>query len=334
MNQESVLNIKESTREHIVNLVRQFGDVTTDAILDPSCQIFTIPDVEGLIGYQVAGSHAVVLGDPVCALQEKAKLANAFHDYCKKQGFHITYFIVSEEFAKWLTQNLCSISIEYGEKILLDPLDNPKNKTGPKGSLVRRKTKRALKEGVSVEEYKVHNPELEWKIEQVGVSWLKNRRGPQIHISHARLFNDGNGKRWFYAKKNDHIVGILLLNKLSTKNGWLLNHVMVTPDASVGTTELLVTTALETVKKEGYSYVTAGVIPGEKLGEIVGLKSLSASFARLIFSTAQWIFHLDGHREFWGKFQPEKEKSFLVFSQKHISINSLKALMKVLNVTL
>ena len=92
---------------------------------------------------------------------------------------------------------------------------------------VRRKTKHALHEGVAVTEYLEADNQLESAMERVGEAWLSRRRGPQIHISHIRLFADRYGKRWFYAQQAGRVVGVVVLNQLQMRQGWLMNHLML-----------------------------------------------------------------------------------------------------------
>lgn len=324
-------NIVENRTYPLVENLRRWGGPTTDAILDPSCKLFSTPEIEGFIGYRLESNYAVVLGDPVCAPSDKPLLAQAFCNYCSSNSLEIIYVIVSEEFARWAMQNNSNILVEYGSKLILNPQSNPINDTGEKASLVRRKMKHAQREGITVNEYFSGDEPLEQAIEQVGEEWLKSRKGPQIHISNAYLFDHRYGKRWFYAKKENRVVGVLVLNQLQARNGWLLNHVMFTPGAPGGTPEMLVVKALETLEKEGNAFVMCGTIPSNHLGEVRGLNKFSVMMTRTAFEIAKRIFHLDGHRMFWDKFHPKTEKAYLLFNQKRIGLGALKALFRTFN---
>jgi len=319
-------------RLYIIESVRKWGGDNTDAILDPKCKIFKSPTIEGLIGYRLASNSAVVIGDPVCAAKDKGPLATEFHTYCEKNKHQVIYISASEEFAFWANQQICPLSIEWGEKLYLDPHNNPYNNKGSKGSLVRRKVKQAIREGTEILEYLPDDPKLEAAIEEVGVKWLASRDKPQVHISNVHLFNDRLGKRWIYAKRSEKIVGVVILNQLQAQEGWLMNHLMLTPEASNGTPELLVFSALEILEKEGCHFVTFGATPVPELRKIFGMGWISASLTRFIYRVANKVFHLDGLKMFWGKFQPESKRSYLLFSRKKITPRTLGALMNALNV--
>jgi lysylphosphatidylglycerol synthetase-like protein (DUF2156 family) len=329
----SHLQTINSQRSLLVESVRRWGDMNTDAILDPVCQIYKSPLIEGLIGYRSELGHAIVFGEPVCANDKKLQLAEAFHQYCKELNLNVIYVMVFEEFKEQMLRELCPISLEFGKKLVLDPQDNWEDKTGSKSRLVRKKMRQATKDHVIVKEYLGSDLKVEEGILQVGKEWLKKRRGPQIHISFIRLFDDRLGKRWFYAESKGEIVGFLILNQLEVHSSWLLNNLMITPRALHGTSELLIMSALQEVKKENNTLVWIGPIPSEALGEIKGLGRLSSWFIRKTFKIAKRVFRLDAQRVFWDKFEPKYEPSYLLCNQKTISLKAMMAIMRAMNTT-
>ena len=228
-----------------VEQVRQWGDLNTDAILDPFCQIFRTPSIEGLIGYRSELGHAIVFGEPVCAADKKLQFAEAFHQYCKELNLSVVYVVVSKNFRDLVMPSLCHIALEFGNELILDPKEDPEAKQGSNNRLVRKKMRHAIKDQVEIKEYIGSDAKVEEGIQQVGIEWLKRRRGPQIHISHVRLFEDRLGKRWFYAEKEGKIVGFLILNQLEAQSSWLLNNLMISQSAPPGTSELLIISTLQ-----------------------------------------------------------------------------------------
>jgi lysylphosphatidylglycerol synthetase-like protein (DUF2156 family) len=316
----------------VVKIVRKWGDVNTDGILDSCCKIFSVPTIEGLIGYRIECRNAIVFGDPLCAPENKGALALAFQHYCEEQKLGVVYTIVSEEFTYWGVEHLSGALIEFGDKFVLDPFNNPMDNTGSKAVLVRKKIKQALRNEAVVQEYFGKDLFLEQKIEEVADGWLQSRKGLQVYLSKINLFKNPYGKRWFYAKHKENIVGILTLNDLQSHQGWLLNNLMITPEAPSGTSELLVISALEVLKKENCRFVLVGPVPAKQLGEIIGLNPLSTAFVRGLFTCAKKILRLEGHGVFWEKFQPTLQKSYLLFPKKNLRFSSIKALFQAFNV--
>ena len=224
--------------------------------------------------------------------------------------------------------------IEFGEKYLLNPLINPINRTGSNPKLVRKKVKHARKEGAMVQEYCGDDPAIEKAIEEVATTWQKVRQGPQVYLADFTLFKDRIGKRWFYAKQGEKIVGILVLNELQSLNGWLLNNVTITKDAPSGISELLVISTLQALEKENCQSVIIGPVPRKQLGKISGLGRFSETIIKWTYKFAKKVFNLGGHDVFWGKFQPTIYSSFLLFPENNLSISSVRALLKALNVNI
>jgi lysylphosphatidylglycerol synthetase-like protein (DUF2156 family) len=328
------LRKSHNDRSYIVELVRRWGGSTSDAVLEPTMQIFQHRDIEGFIAYRPSMQCAIVFGDPICSPTDRATLAIAFHRFAEEKGYSVIYIAASQSYAHWAVNNVCGSLIEFGQELIFTPPSDPRKNTGTHASLVRRKTKQAHRQGVTIHEYIRYDPALENAIDQVKVEWLNSRQGLQVHISNVYLFTDCLGKRWFYAKLDNKVIGVIALNHLQARNGWLLNHLMVVPDAPNGVSELLMATALETLEKEGCPFASIGSIASSKLGEIRGLSALTTSMTRVIFKIASKIIHLKGLNTFWGKFYPQSEPSYLIFSRKRIGIRELLSLKRAMSGTI
>lgn len=327
------IDLKESEREKIVKLVRKWGSSTSDAVLDLHCKHYTLDGIEGLVPYRLESNCAVVFGDPICSFEDMPTLVKSFHDHCKKNKNSIVYVIATKKFASWAINNVCSSMIEFGEELFLRPCkDDPKE--GAEGALLRKKLRRAEREGVKVAEYTNNDPILEKKIEDMANSWLLGRRGPQVYISHVSLFKDRFGKRWFYAKKAEEIIGMALLNKIEGRGGWVLSQVIISPNASIGTSELLVSSAIDALAKEASFYISFGAVPAQKLGDIQGLRKFSSWLIKFVFKLSRKLFHFDGKKVFWQKFQPKGEPAYVLFGESNIKINDILGLIKAVNMSL
>lgn len=323
-----------SARLSLVQMVRKWGGSTADAVLDKAMQAFQYPGIEGFIGYRVEMGCAICFGDPICPPEVRENLARAFHDFTEKQGYRVIYIAASQNYAHWTIAHICGGIIEFGKELIFTPPVDPRKSTGPHASLVRRKTKQAIRENVTIHEYIPYDPSIENAIEEVKTLWLKARTGIQVHISNVHLFTDALGKRWFYAKHQNRVIGVIALNHMQNRSGWLLNHLMVIPGAPNGVPELLMATVLETLEKEGCLFATVGSIAAEYLGEIKGLSDLSTKMAHFIFGIASKVIKLDRLGTFWGKFLPTHEPSYLIFSHKKIGLRELLSLQRAMNGTL
>lgn len=319
-------------REQVVDCIRQYGTANSDAVLDPHCQLFSLPHIHGLIGYRMESDCAIVYGDPICSLQDRTELVTAFHRFCGDQSKQVVYLVASEEFKEWSEGKTCEASIEFGGELYLDPTDDPRK--GPKGALTRRKVRHAVKEGVAAQEYQDYDEEMENAMMELSKRWLENRSGPQVFISHITLFENRKGKRWFYATQGDKIIGVVAISRLRSKDGWLLNRLMIDPDAPGGTPELLVITAIDQLAKEGCHYVTFGGVPGKEIGEVGGFGQVGQWLIPKIYTFTCRFFHLGGRQTFWKKFQPQSQKRYVLFGRAALGYSELMGLIRALNVSL
>lgn len=320
------------THDQLLDCVRRLGSFCSDAILESTTSIFQIDGVDGLIGYRRSHSCAVVYGDPICRPSDWEALVSSFHRYCAENRLSVVYIAVTEAFTQWAHPRHCGALAQFGQELTLDPHNNPQKLTGTRASLVRRKVRHATKEGAIAQEYRGGDPLIEAGIEQVRDRWLAARRGLQIHISTARVFDDRSGKRWFYTQQGGQITGVVVLSQLTNHEGWLLNHLMHTSAAAGGTPELLVTTALEALAKEGCHYVTFGTVTTPVLGEIIGLNKVSCWVSRHLYRWIIRVFHLGNRLKFWEKFHPHSTPLYLLFSRDTIRLRELYALTRALNV--
>jgi lysylphosphatidylglycerol synthetase-like protein (DUF2156 family) len=300
-------------------------------LLDPDCENFATPSIEGVIGYRTNSRCAVAFGDPVCAQENVPELAHAFHTHCKGHGKSVIYVAASSKFTDWAMQHICQAAIEFGKEFNIDPQDDPA--AGAKGRMLRKKVHHASHEGTNVYEYKGYDADLEKKIEDLGVKWLKRKadHGRQLFLSHIDFFHDRSGRRWLYALQNDRVVGVLVLSELQAFQGWLVYHLIILPDSPHGTSELLLLSACEIVRNEGCRFVTFGAIPSKVLGEIRGLGNASTLLARMAYRIARPMISQDGRRKYFMKFLPTQEPSFLLLEKQKLSLHEILAVIKAFN---
>lgn len=319
-------------REYVAECIQQWGGAPSIALLDPACEIFQLTEGEGLIGYRIDSKCAIVYGDPVCPPNMIPLLTQEFHRYCQERHLNIIYTVASKQFTDWALKNVCKAAIEFGNELFIDP--GMYQKEGIYGRRVRNKISHSMRAGVAVYEYSSYDIQMEQALEQVGQSWLQMRQGPQIYLAHVRLFEERTGKRWFYAKQGDKVVGLALLNQLEAKEGWLLNLLMETPEAPNGTSEHLIDTVIEILKKEGCSFLTFGAIAASQLGKIEGLGAAASLFARLGYKVAHKYLKLAGRLKYWEKFKPSQEPIYVLFGDSRMNFSVIKGVLRAFNISL
>lgn len=323
--QEKTTEFK-NTDEQLASFVKRFGSPVSIILLDLPYLIFSIPHLDGVIGYQLFENCAVVIGDPICSPQNIPELTHAFHLYCEKYNWKIVFFLASESFAHWAINNGCHTLIQVGEELILDPTCfQIKQK-------IRWKINQSLHHGVVIKEYQNFDPLLENQMENTIDAWLKAKHGPQIYLGRFNLFANNGDKRIFYALQDDKIIGLLALSYIDQFQGWVVNFFLAL-DAPVGITEHLMSSVFEILAEENCHFLCLGVVSGSELGEIVGLNRFSKFIAHLIFRISRWFFHLDSRKTYLDKYHPYLQPTYVLTSGK-LSISELLSIKKTLNIKL
>lgn len=323
--------MKVHENKAVAEYVHLWGNSASQALLDPECQLFSTPTVDGIVGYRFELKAAVVFGDPVCAPQDIPTLALAFHEYCKAHNKSIVYISATEPFANWATNNSCKTLISFGDEVVLNPMQDAMLLKGKKASLLRNKWNQSKRDGIEVKEYTTADDKLEQAMEHVANAWLNDRKGPQMSLLQVNLFGDRTRKRWFYAQYQGKVIGVLMLNSLDLFKGWVINMLMVDPTAPNPTSEFIVLSTLEILRSEGCTYFSIGTTPAVSLARIEGLNSAIAWIARYIFVLAKKIFKLSDRQRYWKKFHPQTKPLYLLLSNPGIKVQEILAIMRALN---
>lgn len=313
--------------------VQQWGHPTSVGIFDSACQLFSVPEIEGIIGYRWQSKNAIVIGDPLCPPKNLLSLINAFTSHCKKHRKNIIYLATSEQFAQWaLTHGLYVCSIEIGAEIILNPLYDPLADTGKNASRLRNKQRLAIKDGLTVHEYTGYDPLIEEAMEQVKTLWIENRTGPQIYLSDLTILADRTSKRYFYAQHHGRMVGVLILNKIDAYKGWFINILMLVPDAHNSTSEFIILHALEVLRAENCSHFSIGVNSTNQLGQLYGFNRIMCWLAHNIYYVISRIFELDNRERYWNKYNPIKKPAFVLFQKTPARLSDILDILYALNI--
>lgn len=309
-------------------LLIAYGSAASEAMFDFPCNFFRLPDFQGAIPYRIESKCAIVFGEPLCPANERDSLVEAFHQHCHDANLKVIYLIVSENFARWAQNRYAKILIESCEELIIDPQQDPCLKS----HRLKHRVEKAVKHGLTIHEYipSAHaDPEIEKALKHIAIKWQEAIKGPNIYLGHLEFFENYAGKRWFYVKDGKQITSMVMLSKLEAKNGWLLKFLITLPNAFHDTSEFLMTSMLEILRKENCCYLTKGVVPADLLKEIDGMSAFAQWNIKCAFKLAGWMFKFKKRKAYWLRYNPRIEPSYLLFENSHIGLNELKALIRV-----
>lgn len=312
--------INEKARELFIH----YGSAASEAMFDFPCHFFEIPNCIGMILYRVEFNCAIVFGDPICPLEEIPKIVEAFHSFCNKMNFNIIYIIVSEKFAKWAIEE-CKVLIEVCEELIFDPKIDPCLAS----KRLQHRIEKACKHGLTIHEYLPFDAEIENDLKQIAIKWQQSIKGPNLYIGHLNFFETYIEKRWFYVKDGERMTAMAMLSKVEAHKGWLLKFFMTLPDAFHDTSEFLMISILEILRKENCPFLTKGMVPVNSLQNIIGLNRISMWISKFVYKIISKIFKFKKRKEYWFRYNPQTLPSYLLFYRSHIGLNEIRALMRV-----
>lgn len=314
-----------SMDEYLISTVRRLGNPISLLLLNMPCIIFHIPQVDGLIGYQLVGNCTVVIGDPICSPQDLSELTLAFHAHCKEKNWSIVYLLASDSFAKWSIHRTCKILLQVSDELVLNPLNFKVRQK------LRWKINQSKQLGVVIKEFQ--NSDDPKQLKNTIEEWLKEKHGPQLYLGTLDLFADYSDKRIFYAQRKDKIVGVLIILRNEKFQGWVNTSFFNTDKSLVGVTEHLMSHTLEILAKEKCQYLCLGFVAKKEVGEIVGLPFITKYLFEMTYFLARSIFHLDAKKVHLNKYHPVLNPTYILCSER-LGIKEAMAIKKILNVRL
>lgn len=310
------------------DLVQRFGCSVSFVLTDPSCLRFTSPGIEGVIPYRLGVRSVVGIGDPVCPPDEADRLADEFREAAARRGWSTVFVAAGRRFTEAsVARGLAAI--EWGEDLIFDPRLDPA--AGHRGRELRKNLNRASRASVTVEE--LRDPSLEPELDELAKRWLP--RGARTFLAPVDLFGQRRGHRWFYARTPGQLAGVLSMGRLDTLGGWVFEHLLAAAQAPTGTTETLVTHALQTLGDEGCGCATFGPSPSRRLGRMEGVGPTTQRFANTFYEGARRLLGFDSISRYRMKFASVRsEPRFLLFHPRRIGFSHAMGILRAFNVRL
>jgi lysylphosphatidylglycerol synthetase-like protein (DUF2156 family) len=253
-----------------MRLVKQFGShslafatLQTDPYGNPLLEYFDTP--EGFVAYSTGGARTVVLGNPICAVEDTAKVLKAFLRAHPKSVFVQVGAIVArqlEQLGLWVNR--------FGTETILDL--KYFSLTGRKFEDIRNSLNRATRSRVTIRTGTDAKPSLR-EIEHVSSDWMHSRvvksRELQFMVRPA-IHGVEQFVRKLYAFESNKLVGFAYYDPMF-ENGDIIGYHAMTNRysrcAPSGTAYLLDVTMAKMLQTEGLRLLALGFAPFADLKE-------------------------------------------------------------------
>ncbi|MCC2278178.1 DUF2156 domain-containing protein [Streptomyces sp. ET3-23] len=233
---------------------------------------YTGRQVSGLIAYRPGRRHVVQFGGPFAGPGDRGALLDEFLAHLSAGGRRPPLLTAAQvgrdDVALYAERGFSvnQIGCTYGIDLGLFTLG------GKALAKVRQNVNRARREGVTVVETDPGDPGDRRELDAIDAAWL---RAKGRHVKElAFLVGERGGpagplRRTFLARQHGRTVGYLTYSPVwGTRPGWLYDLTRRSPQAPVGTVELVNLTALTRFREEGARWLHLGLTPFAGLADV------------------------------------------------------------------
>src|SRR5438552_6407951 len=287
----------------------------------PGALLWSSPDIDGAIIYGEFGRVWLAAGDPLAPPEDMAELARQFAAFAKRKNRVVAFVPTSAQFAGSVSSTDFSV-VRVGAAPYFDLQTwNPRGDCAKK---LRAGVNQARRSGVEIETGADLNQTFRQETADLCISWLESRRAATTFGWLVALdpFIHSEYKKYFAARVNGKLMGILAASPIPARKGWYLEDVISEPDAPQGTATLLVVEALKRLKAEGAAIATLGTAPLATDGpnDIPTEHRVVARALDMASRRLGGLYNFEGLRRFKGKFVPTWWESEYALGQRGVAI--------------
>lgn len=359
LNNSSYTNSKPSSCNRIVSLSgtaleQDVERLTTDyglpsqmGLLDPSYHLFINDQGTAALCFKVLNNVAVIMGDPMCELDQIPSLLKDFKHYRRRKRWGMCIIGAGGEFARYAAATKKWTVMQFGNNRILNPLTNEiiHEKWGKRMLTQNRQLLNPSKGGIVVEIYtpSLHGADfqLESQLGAIYNEWRIARNAsskPHAFITEYDPFIMPYLMTFIYSRDPDGTInGFTGLRWVGAKAGYHVDPCIAAPGARRGISDLLLFASMAYARQLGISYLSVGYEPSESLAELFGMP---AAIARLIDRVYQYTFQhftFGAKRAYFEKFKPDSEQDspvYVIFPSKIPKPRPIIAVAHVANISI
>ena len=156
------------------------------------------------------------------------------------------------------------------------------------------------------------------ELESITEDWLESRKAaPLDFLNQVRPWLHMQHKRYFRVILNGHALGYLSAIPIPEMNAWYLIDLIRAPNAPLGTTELLISEAVNSLAKEGATGMTLGMAPLAKVDESERNRHPKLySFFDFLFEKTSFFYNFKTLFQFKEKMKPTSWRPLYLLSSE------------------
>ncbi|KAJ9111491.1 hypothetical protein QFC22_006518 [Naganishia vaughanmartiniae] len=315
---------RNGTMPSLEDMIASYGDSTNTSWIDPRYTVWRHDKTGAAIGYVLAEHrYAVIWGPPLCPPEDLPRVIHAFLQHFDKERLKPIWCCVDQRTEEFLTRTYRW----RGLSCIAEARVDPSHAEGSEDSNVKKKIQQAKNAGVQIVAVDGEMPDqMKVEIEKHIHEWSNNRKGTQMHITDVRPWDDPQHRRYFYAKTDEKIVGLLVLAQLAPEHGQQIKWSLQFPGAPGGTSEYMLSEAMKAAAQTGTPKLTFGasassaVTPAANVGS--SFKILSHAYESIVRTG-----NLNNKTDFRRKFGIEEDPLYVVYPPHGLGARGIQAIM-------
>lgn len=287
----------------------------------PGNRYWFAEDCSGYIAYRVHSGVALALGGPVGQTATYGTSVEGFVRFCGDNGWTPCFYSADQDFRDAMGWTGWS-SVEVGQQTVI-PLP-AFTFAGRRFQHIRTKVNRAQKEGVIAEwaSYSKAPPEIRQQIDELSEEWVAGKKLPELGFTLGGIaqLQDPEVRCLIALDSNLTVHGVtswLPVYHNGRIIGWTLDMMRRRRGGFPNSIEILIATAAQRLKDEGYEYVSLSGAPLARSPQEADDGNEQTSLNRVLDWVGNRLEPVYGFRSllaFKSKFAPRYEPLYLVYN--------------------
>lgn len=324
------MSAAESQRTRLLELLEKYGrNLHSFMILEPGLSLWFTDDAA--VAYSQKGGYWVAVGSPLCAPERTLEVCRAFRDAAQAARCKVVFFAVTEAFVNRVHGESFD-ALRVGMVATWDPTQWPAVLRA--SEKLRNRLSKAKRSGVSVRAVSdaevAQGSDLRQQLVEIVDGWANQKALPAMgFMVTVELFQHAERRRYFVVESDGVIHGFAVCVPIYGQNGWLLEDMMMRPDAPPGCGESLVDSVMQHLANDGAQVVSLGMVAlaGLDAGDHRSQHPYLTGLLRSCGKTMGWLYNFEGLYRFRNKMKPSAWHPVYIVSSGRVTFFTIRAIL-------
>ncbi|KAI1342567.1 aspartyl-tRNA synthetase [Xylariaceae sp. FL0016] len=306
-------------------LIVNYGDATNTSWLDDQYKVWRDTETGAAVGYAEENGYALIMGNPLCDPRQYSMVIGTFLKFLKKsEDLRPLWLLVSSEVEEILGSKLGWRTLTTVAEERVD-VNNVKD-MGKKERQAKNADLKFHETSLGQEVPKDVRDRCDKRIQD----WKENRKGKkQVHLTEVRPWISMKHRRYVWAEnKEGEIVGLVILHRLSPKNGFQIKFGLDFPGSPSGSIEALISYSIKMLQSSGVKQVTFGTGAMDSLEIGHNLNGIKAKILSHTYKTVAQQLKLVAKSEFREKFGAVNDPVYICYPFMGLGVSGARTLIK------